>query len=491
MVVAPGDDRVGPELGVQLGQLQRLGAAPGHAAVAHIEKVVFRADLVGHPRAVFAADAGHVLVGGVPELAGEFAQRGPDQHDLVAARRVLGQGTDTADFVIGVGKDSHDSHTVSIAAPGHTAPMSSRAHEHLSALALDLGADVVGWASAAVPAGAVDEYAAWLAAGRHAGMAYLERQLPARADPGSRLEGARGVLVLGVSHAFGPPPRPAGGIRVGRVARYAWTPDYHDQLQPVLTRLEQEATALGVRSRGYVDHGPVMERLFASGAFLGWRGKSGMMVSPSLGAFVTLAVLLTDLEVEPPPAHPDRCGRCARCVLACPTAAIGPDRAIDARRCISYLTIEHRGPHPLEHRRAVGEWLFGCDICSEVCPWSQKAGPLARLLRPDPELAAPDLSGFFGVGEREFERRFAGTAFLRPRRKGMARNALTVLGNTRAPEGWPLLLAGAQDPAWEVREAAAWALARWDEPAALRGLLDDPHGAVRERVQAGLEETAV
>lgn len=362
------------------------------------------------------------------------------------------------------------------------------AAELLAALALDLGAEAVGWSSAAIPVEAVEEYAGWLAAGRHAGMTYLERQLAARADPGSRLESAASALVLGVSHAFAPLTPPPGGIRVGRVARYAWTPDYHDQLQPLLTRLEQEAAALGVKAKGYVDHGPVMERLLAGRAFPGWRGKSGMLLSTERGAFTTLAVLLTDLPAEDrtPPPHPDRCGRCTRCISACPTAAIGPDRAIDARRCVSYLTIEHRGPLPDEWRRGVGEWLFGCDICSEVCPWTVKAGPLARFFTPRPELAHPDLSRFFGVSERQFEREWAGTAFLRPRRKGMARNALTVLGNTRAPQGWPLLLAGAADPAWEVREAAAWALAQWGEMAELEKLVSDPDGRVRASALRGL-----
>ncbi|GHF33362.1 epoxyqueuosine reductase [Deinococcus metalli] len=357
----------------------------------------------------------------------------------------------------------------------------------LADLAQHLGADAVGWAPAAVPAHAVEEYAGWLDAGRHAGMTYLERQLPARADPSTRLEGVGSVLVLGVSHAFAELPKPAGGVRVGRVARYAWTPDYHDQLQPVLTRLETEAAALGVRARGYVDHGPVMERLYAASGFLGWRGKSGMLVSTRLGAFVTLAVLLTDLPCGGAATpHPDRCGRCLRCVSACPTNAIGNDRAIDARRCVSYLTIEHRGPVPHDLRAGVGEWLFGCDVCSEVCPWSEHAGPLARVLRPDPELAHPDLTRFFGGSERAFERAFADTAFLRPRRKGMARNALTVLGNTRAPQGWPLLLAGAADPAWEVREAAAWALGQWGETRSLAPLRHDPHEAVRASAHRAL-----
>lgn len=378
--------------------------------------------------------------------------------------------------------------------PAHPA---STAAETLADLASALGADAVGWTAARVPAAAVAEYAGWLDAGRHAGMGYLERQLPARADPASRLEGVGSVLVLGVSHAFAPPPVPDDGVRLGRVARYAWTPDYHDQLQPLLTRLEQEAARLGVRARGYVDHGPIMERLFAAGAFLGWRGKSGMTVSTRLGAFVTLAVLLTDLPWEAEPAaHPDRCGRCTRCISACPTAAIGNDRTIDARRCVSYLTIEHRGPLPHEWRAGVGDWLLGCDICSEVCPWSAKAGPLARLLEPQARLAYPDLSRFFGVSERQFEREWAGTALLRPRRKGMARNALTVLGNLPADhegreQARPLLLAGSQDPVWEVREAAAWALGQWTESDLLSPMLADPHEAVRAtaaQALASLEE---
>lgn len=361
------------------------------------------------------------------------------------------------------------------------------AAQRLAECALELGADVVGFAPATVPTEAVSEYEAWLAAGKHAGMDYLERQLPLRAQPSLRLPGVRSVLVLGVSHAFGEVPVPAGGIRLGRVARYAHTPDYHEQLLPVLARLEAEAEALGLRAKGYVDHGPVMERLFGAGAFLGWRGKSGMLVSTEYGAFLTLAVLLTDLPVPAGEAHPDRCGRCTRCISACPTGALGTDRTLDARKCISYLTIEHRGPLPSELRAGVGDWLFGCDICAGVCPWTLRAGALARLFQPLPELAHPDLSRFFGVSERQFEREWAGTAFVRPRRKGMARNALTVVGNTLAPTGWPLLQAGATDPAWEVREAAAWALGRWQEWKRLEGLRGDPHPLVRERVSTELE----
>lgn len=351
---------------------------------------------------------------------------------------------------------------------------------HLQELALHLGFDVAAWTSAAVPRGAVDEYASWLAAGRHAGMDYLERQLPRRADLSTTLPSAAGVLALGISHAFEDLEAPPGGVRVGQVARYAWTPDYHEQLQPLLSALEAEAARLGVTARGTVDHAPVMERLLAGRAFLGWRGKSGMLISTSLGAFTTLAVLLTDLPMSAPnDAHPDRCGRCTRCVLACPTGAIGPDRAIDARRCVSYLTIEHKGPMPLDLREGVGSWLFGCDGCLEVCPWSLKAGPLARALRPDPHLARPDLTPFFTLSSRQFDKTYAGTAFARPRRKGMARNACVVIGNTRSEEGRPLLDLAASDPAWEVREAAAWALARFDAWHELARMERDEHDLVR------------
>lgn len=369
--------------------------------------------------------------------------------------------------------------------PATSHPENSAAQQ-LQALAVTLGVDATGWAVASVPQQSVSQYHEWLAAGNHAKMSYLERQLATRAAPASRLTGLASVLVLGVSHAFKTPIKPIGGVRVGRVARYAWTPDYHEQLQPILTQLEQAAADMGVRARGYIDHGPIMERLFAAQGFLGWRGKSGMLISTSLGAFVTLAVLLTDLPLDPPASeslHPDRCGRCSRCLDICPTSALLPNRTLDARRCLSYLTIEHRGPIDHQLRPLLGDWLFGCDLCSEICPWSNKAGALASLLVPHSELAFPDLSLFFGISERQFGRLFAGSAFLRARRKGMARNALMVLSNTRAPEGWPLLLAARQDVAWEVREAAAWALGQWQERAALLALESDPHEQVRATVQ--------
>ncbi|WP_293913950.1 tRNA epoxyqueuosine(34) reductase QueG [Deinococcus sp.] len=367
------------------------------------------------------------------------------------------------------------------------APVS--APDTLRELALELGFDVAGWASATVPRAAWQGYGEWLGSGRQAGMGYLETGAWRRADLGSSLSGAGRVLALGISHAFAEVPVPSGGLRAGRVARYAWTPDYHAQTLPLLSRLVKEAASLGIRARGFVDHGPVMERDLAGRAFLGWHAKSGMLVSTELGAFVTLAALLTDLpDVPDGPAHPDRCGRCTRCISACPTGAIDADRAIDARRCVSYLTIEHRGPVDWTLRPGIGDWLLGCDVCCAVCPWSVKAGALARSLKPDPELAWPDLRGFFGTSERDFLRRYGHATHARPRRKGMARNAVTVAGNLRRPDLRPILELAAADAAWEVREAACYALRQWEDVRGLEQLRRDPDERVRASAERGLRE---
>ena len=432
----------------------------------------------------------------------------------------------------------------------HPVSVSTFLPSQLEQIALESGFDGAGWATAEIPQKAVDDYELWLQQGRHAGMDYLPRQLERK----SNLSPFTHVLVLGISHAFAAPEKPSGGTRVGRVAKYAWTPDYHGQLSPRLERIVAAAQKLGLKAKAYVDHGPVLERMLAARAFLGWRAKSGMLVSQKLGAFLTLAVVLVEgldeegfsgelgsggvgvrgsrgaeegtlaldfsssetppvrlLSFSPPPpllfppplssvpapstqsnknAHPDRCGTCTRCVSSCPTNAIQNDRTLDARVCISYLTIEHRGPVALELRPHIGNWLFGCDVCLEVCPWSVKAGDIAQNWQPDPELVYPDLEPFFTLSSRQFERLYAGTAFSRARRKGMARNACTVLGNSRDEQHLGLLERAAQDEAWEVREAAAWAFSRVGGKRALNLLermLSDANERVQGRVTWALE----
>jgi epoxyqueuosine reductase len=335
--------------------------------------------------------------------------------------------------------------------------------EHLQKTALALGFDAAAWVEAAVPARDIAAFQTWIDSGMHAGMDYLPRSAVRRSDLSSSFAGTKSVLVLMVSHNHAEPSIPSGGTRVGRVARYAWSRDYHTALQPFLSELERASQALGVRAKAYVDHGLMLERSLASRAGLGWRGRSSQIISQSLGALTTLAVLLTDLEApETKLEHLDRCGTCTACVRDCPTNAISPERFVDARRCLSYYTIEHRGSIPLEFRKSLGNHLFGCDDCLDVCPWTNHAGRFSGLLTPEPELAHPDLEPFFTLSSNHFEKRFAGTAFSRARRKGMARNAALVLGNTRDASHVDLLELGLNDVGADVRESCAWALGRFN-----------------------------
>ena len=338
----------------------------------------------------------------------------------------------------------------------------------LHSAALELGFDAASWVSAGVAARDVRVFDAWCGAGLHAGMDYLPRSTDRRADVTTTFAPALSVLVLMVSHNHAAPSKPSGGTRVGRVARYAWSRDYHAVLRPALEQLEVIAARLGVRAKGYVDHAPILERGFAVRAGLGWRGRSSQIISTSLGALTSIAVLLCDLEPPLDAGHPDRCGRCTACVTACPTDAILADRSVDSRRCIAYYTVEHPGSVPLELRDGFGDHLFGCDDCLDICPWTTHAGRFSGLLEPDPELAFPDIEPWFTDSGHAFLRRYGDTAFARARRRGMARNAALVLGNLR--EESQLLARGATDSGWEVREAVAWALGRF-QPSVSRNVL--------------------
>jgi epoxyqueuosine reductase len=357
--------------------------------------------------------------------------------------------------------------------------------------ALEIGFDAAGWTGTQVNARDLTGFTDWLEAGFHAGMDYLPPSVARRSDLSSSFAPAQSVLALLVSHAHPEPETPKDGTRVGRVARYAWSPDYHSQLQPHLATLEQHAARLGVKAKAYIDHGPILERSFAIRAGLGWRGHSSQVISQSHGALSTLAVLMTD--VVPPEretGHSDRCGRCTACVTACPTDAITPDRTVDSRKCLSYLTIEHRGPIPLEYRARLGDHLFGCDDCLDICPWTTHAGRFSSLLEPQADLAHPNLDDFFLLSGHEFEKRYAHSAFSRARRKGMARNAAIMLGNVRDPKHIWLLERGLSDIGAEVREACAWALGRFETIQArdlLEKSLSDLDQHVVETARRGLE----
>jgi epoxyqueuosine reductase len=253
------------------------------------------------------------------------------------------------------------------------------------------------------------------------------------------------------------------------VARYAQGADYHDVLRQRLNQLLAwvQTECPGCQGRGVVDTAPLLERDFARRAGLGWFGKNTMLLHKRLGSYFFLGALLLDLELRPdPPYETSHCGTCTACLEACPTQAFPEPGVLDARRCISYLTIELRGPVPPELREPLGDWLFGCDVCQEVCPWNRKAPPGTEpALQPRPDLVALDPAELLGLSEEAFRRRFRGTALTRAKRRGLLRNAALVLGNCGDPAALPALQRALQDPEPLVREAARWAIRQIDDAA--------------------------
>jgi len=302
--------------------------------------------------------------------------------------------------------------------------------------ALSLGFDWVGVAPLD-PSDYGDYYAWWLAQGYAGEMTYLSRPdaVARRRDPRRVLPGARSVVVVALSYYQGQVEPPSGGLR-GRVARYAWGDDYHDLMG---TRLDELAAWIEnevghpVAQRRYVDTGPLLERELAVRAGLGWFGKNTMLINPQLGSWLLLGELLLDLELDDdPPFCADHCGACTRCIEACPTGCILPDRTLDASRCISYLTIEFRGAEfPADLRPQIGDWVFGCDVCQEVCPWNRFARPTAEpAFQPRPGLPRPELSELLEMDDETFRRRFQSSPVKRTRLRGLQRNAAAALKNS-------------------------------------------------------------
>jgi epoxyqueuosine reductase len=367
----------------------------------------------------------------------------------------------------------------------------------LKAAAIAIGFDLVGIAPAVTPLG-FTRLQHWLEQGHAGEMHYLPRREAAYEHPQHVLDGVRSVVMVAVGYqsvVSGPcavgsqeaatssdsrlstlkhqlPTVPA------RVAQYARGPvDYHDVLKE---RLRQLADVLherspGCRTRCVVDTAPLLERDFAQLAGLGWFGKNTMLIHKRAGSFLLLGAILTDVALEADkPHHTSHCGTCTRCLDVCPTAAFPQPYVLDARRCISYLTIELKSPIPSELRSDIGDWLFGCDLCQDVCPWNRKS-PVSTdpAFQPRVELSPADAVEIMTMTKADFRRRFQGTPLDRPGYDGLRRNAAIVLGNSGDRSVIPALIATLGDPSPLVRGAIAWALGQLNA--------DDARAALQER----------
>ena len=336
--------------------------------------------------------------------------------------------------------------------------------------AMELGFDVVGIAPARLAPRAA-ELRAWLDAGYHAGMAWLERNGARRADPGRVVPGAKSIVMVGYEYFVEDPPAAIWNDPLrGRIARYAWGPDYHEQLLPKLQALAayiEEATP-GAHHRAYVDTGPLLERTWAAEAGLGFIGRHSLLIHPARGSYLLLGGVITDAELdydEPAAEGGARlgrndCGGCRRCLNICPTRAIREPYIVDSNRCLSYLTIEHKGAIPESLRPLAGNWIFGCDACQEICPWVRRfAQPRSdRFTAFDPERFAPDLLELMTLDKAGFRARYRDTPVWRTKRRGLLRNAAVALGNAGDPVALPVLRRALQDEEPLIREHAAWAI---------------------------------
>ena len=346
------------------------------------------------------------------------------------------------------------------------------AAERLRETGRQLGFTQVGFAPAQPPRHA-DVYLDWLEAGHHGEMAWMAREdaVRRRLDPGEALAGCQTVIVAALSYApssSGDPESLSGDPGRPIVARYARGIDYHDWFEARLDGLADEVRAIDPEAvvRRYVDYGPVLERDHAQRAGLGWIGKNSMLIEPRLGSWLLLGELLTTLRIEPdPPFVPDRCGSCRRCIDACPTDAILEGRVIDSRRCISYLTIELRGSIPKELRPAIGNRVFGCDICQDVCPWnSEPERGAPEALTPGKPAEFPTLRAWaealLDLDVDAYREAYRGTPLARPGRDAMLRNLCVGLGNSGRQDAISVLRRCLNDDSELVREHAAWALGR-------------------------------
>jgi epoxyqueuosine reductase len=323
--------------------------------------------------------------------------------------------------------------------------------EGLVRLSRELGFDDCRVAQCGPPPHA-REFGSWIDEGAHGEMQYMQRGAEKRRDPQLVLPGARTVIVLALNYF-------QGGTPTRGIARYAWGDDYHDVIEPKLRKIDIYLRELGGTQKYYVDTGPVLERDFAAEAGIGWHGKSTMLINEKLGTWFFLAEILTTLELEPDAPARDRCGTCTRCITACPTGAITAPHKLDARKCISYLTIEHKTSIPLELRPLIGDRIYGCDDCLEACPWNR----FAQVSRESAFAAQRSTTAFalrdyLRLTDAEFRNLFRNSPIKRIKRRGFLRNVCVALGNVGDESDLPELHRAAVDPEPLIAEHAQWAI---------------------------------
>lgn len=304
----------------------------------------------------------------------------------------------------------------------------------------------------------------WLAQGHHGTMDYLasERSRARRANPLEILPECKSILVLATPYSSPSPGRRGdrGEVDGGLVAAYAWGDDYHDILPARMKELVQfieEQAGTPVKNRWYTDTGPILERDLAQRAGIGWIGRNTCLIHPKHGSYFLLSEIFLDLALEPdPPFLTDHCGTCRRCIEACPTDCILPNRTIDASRCISYLTIELKDDIPSGLRDKMGNWVFGCDICQMVCPWNRFADQADPAFETKPPLHS--LTEELTLSAQEFNQRFKRSPVKRAKRRGYLRNVAVALGNTGGMIALPVLQGALSDEERMVREHAEWAI---------------------------------
>lgn len=345
-----------------------------------------------------------------------------------------------------------------------TETIRTRAAEH--------GFAACGFARADAAPRTAERLRQWLADGCHGDMIWMESREAERATPAGLWPDVRSVIMLGMSYAPGHDPLALESERkLGRISVYAQGADYHDVVKKALKALARDIVAAAPDSqlKVFVDTAPVMEKPLAEAAGIGWQGKHTNLVNRAHGSWLFLGAIYTTLDLTSDAPGPDRCGSCDACQRACPTDAFPAPYRLDARRCISYLTIEHKGPIPIEFRRAIGNRIYGCDDCLAVCPWNKFADTAHRhrAFLPRAELVAPQLSDLLALDDSGFRALFAGSPIKRIGRARMVRNAAIAAGNSGDDTLMPALEKLAVDEDETVREAALWALAELSAAAAL------------------------